>query len=133
MNAADKKALVRNTVLAMLGGDLPTVESNVADDIRWIMAPSLSQTHPPARSKAEVLKRVGGSKPMFPEGLKTEVRGAYCDGDTVIVEFANKGPTANGKVYENEYCVVFELNGEGKIREIREYQDTLRVHQTFLS
>lgn len=133
MNAEEKKALVKRTMLAMLGGDLETAGAGLADDVRWIMAPSLSKSHPPLSSKREVLARNGASKALFPEGLKTEFSRIHCDGDTVVVEFTNQGKVANGKVYANTYCIVFDLNAEGRIKEIREYQDTLAVHQTFMS
>lgn len=133
MTADDKKTLVTNVMLAIFSGDLQAAEPHLADDIRWVMAPSLSGSHPPVTSKQQLLARAGGSKKMFPEGLKTDVINVFCDGDTVLVEFTNKGKVVNGKIYENEYVNIFVLNDEGKIREIREYQDSLRVHQTFLS
>jgi ketosteroid isomerase-like protein len=41
----------------------------------------------------------------------------------VIRELVNRGTSALGKRYENEYCFVFELAG-GRIRAVREYLDT---------
>jgi hypothetical protein len=68
----------------------------------------------------------------FPEGLQSEISKMHCDGDTVIVELTNRGKTANGKLYENEYCFVFELES-GKIRRIREYVDTKKAFDILFS
>ncbi|WP_453952459.1 nuclear transport factor 2 family protein [Bradyrhizobium sp. USDA 377] len=50
-------------------------------------------------------------------------RGAYADGDVVIVEERMRAMLPGGKPYENDYCFVFTVAGE-RIREVREYMDT---------
>lgn len=119
-------------MLAMLRGDTEAAAPYIADDIRWLMAPSIAASHPPIKSKKEWMSRNSGIKQLFPEGLTTDIKHMFCDGDAVIVEFTNKGKVANGKYYSNEYCTVFVVEG-GQIKEIREYQDSLHVHHTFLS
>ena len=66
----------------------------------------------------------------FPGGLKTEISRVYGEGDTVVMELTNRGQTAKGKQYENEYCFVLEFEG-GKIRRVREYTDTAKVKEVF--
>jgi ketosteroid isomerase-like protein len=48
------------------------------------------------------------------------------DGDTVVVESRGCVTTVRGDLYNNQYCLVFELK-DGKITAQREYADTLLV------
>lgn len=48
------------------------------------------------------------------------------DGDTVVVESRGCVTTVRGDLYDNQYCLVFELK-DGKITAQREYADTLLV------
>ncbi len=62
---------------------------------------------------------------LFPEGLEVRLHQVHCDGDTVIVELTNRGRTYSGRLYENEYCFVCDLEGE-RIRRVTEYVDTYK-------
>src|SRR5271156_5630298 len=132
MNADQKKQIVEEAMRAMLKGDVETAGRHLADDVRWTMAKSLAGHVDTLTSKAQVLARNSGAKSMFPEGIKTEIRNVFCDGDSVIVEFNNQAKTSKGKFYDNDYCTVFQLKGD-KIKNIREYQDSLAVSQILLS
>ena len=46
------------------------------------------------------------------------------DGDLVVVEAKGDNVTPEGVRYDNDYCLVYRLEG-GKIREIREYCDSV--------
>ena len=59
---------------------------------------------------------------MF-SGVDITFRGAYADGDVVIVEERMRATLAGGKPYDNDYCFVFTVAGN-QIREVREYMDT---------
>jgi ketosteroid isomerase-like protein len=78
------------------------------------------------KGKQQVVAFIGGVAGAFPEGLKSEIRKVYADGDAVILETVNRGTSATGKAYENEYCFVFEVSG-GKIQTIREYVEPARL------
>jgi len=130
MNPDQKKQLVLDAMRAFLSSDSEASAKYLADDASWWMAKSLSGELPKLTSKEQIIQRNAGVKTMFPEGLKTQFHHVYCDGDTVIVEFNNRGKAANGKLYDQDYCAVFVLDGD-KIKEIREHQDSLHVHRTF--
>jgi len=132
MDAEQKKKLVLDAMDAFLRSDSEESAKYLKDDATWWICRSLSGKLPNLRSKQQIIERNAGAKTLFPEGLKTALRHVYCDGDTVIVEFSNRGKTANGKIYDQDYCAVFVLEGD-KIKEIREHQDSLHVHQTFFS
>jgi ketosteroid isomerase-like protein len=60
--------------------------------------------------------------------IHVDIRGVYADGTTVILEERFRAQLPGGKPYENDYCFVFELDGQ-RIRCVREYMDTQRGKQ----
>ncbi len=131
MSAEANKELVRKTWTAFAKGDIKTAFANMDDNVSWLVPGSgpVSGVH---RGKDAILKFMSGVGQVFPEGLQSEIKRAYADGDTVILELTNKGKVSNGKFYENEYCFVFELE-HGKIRRIREYVDTQKANDILFS
>ena len=49
----------------------------------------------------------------------------------MAVELEGYAVTSLGQTYENKYVVIFEVS-EGKIRDVREYNDSLHVMQVLL-
>jgi uncharacterized protein len=128
MTDEQKKSLVTQTWSAFGKGDVKTAFANMSDNVSWLIPGSLPGVSGLKRGKDEILKFMAGVGQNFPEGLQSEIRRTYCDGDTVILELTNRGKVANGKNYENEYCFIFELE-DGKIRRIREYVDTQKAKE----
>lgn len=128
MTAEQNKELVTKTWSAFGSGDLKTAFANMSDNVSWLVPGSMPGVSGLKRGKDEITKFVSGIGTTFPEGLKSEFRKVYCDGDTVVVELTNRGKTARGKQYENEYCFIFEIE-DGKIRRIREYVDTQKAKE----
>jgi uncharacterized protein len=54
---------------------------------------------------------------------KTIPNNIVADRDYVVVEARGEMTTKDGRPYNNEYCLVYRLK-DGKIVEIREYQDS---------
>ena len=112
-------------------GDIKAAFANMDDNVSWLIPGNLPGVSGIKKGKDEILKFMSGGGGLFPEGIKTEIRRTYCDGDTVVVELTNRGKVSNGNFYENEYCFVFELEN-GKVRRIREYVDTQKFMDTVL-
>jgi ketosteroid isomerase-like protein len=106
----------------LLGGNVEAALANFSDDVTWFLTGKLEGVSGLKKGKDAVRAFLAGVTQAFPGGLKTEFKKSYAEGDTVVVELVNRGTSATGKPYENEYCFVFELAG-GKIRAIREYVD----------
>jgi uncharacterized protein len=132
MNSEEKKAFVTNTWGLFGKGDIKAAFANMADNVSWVVPGNMPGVSGLKRGKEEILKFMSGVSQTFPEGLKSEIRKTFCDGDTVIIELTNRGKVSNGKSYENEYCFVFELEND-KIRRIREYVDTQRAKDLLFS
>jgi len=122
MTIEANKEFVKRTWQMLLGGDLEGALANFSDDVTWWISGKLEGVSGMKKGKEAVRGFLGGVTQAFPAGLKTELKKAYGDGDTVVVELVNRGTSATGKPYENEYCFVYEIAG-GKIRAIREYVD----------
>ena len=122
MTAEEKKEFVTRTWTAFGTGDIKGAFANMDDNVSWLIPGNLPGVSGLKKGKDEILKFMSGVGGVFPEGIKSEFRRVYCDGDTVIVELTNRGKVSNGTQYENEYCFVFELEN-GKVRRIREYLD----------
>jgi len=131
MTAEEKKDLVIKTWTAFGKGDIKSAFANMDDNVSWLVPGTTPNISGVKKGKDEILKFMSGVGAVFPEGIKSEIRRTYCDGDTVVVELTNRGKVSNGKSYENEYCFVFELEG-GKIRRIREYVDTQKFFDTVM-
>jgi len=132
MTAEQNKELVTSTWRSLMKSDPNAALANMSDEVSWLVAGELPNVSGLKKGKKAIGEFVGGISRAFPEGLQSEIRRTYCDGDTVIMELTNRGKAVNGKLYENEYCFVFELEG-GKIRRIREYFDTQKAMRILFS
>lgn len=122
MGIETNKSFVKETWQKLLGGDMEAGLESFSDDVTWFLTGKLEGVSGLKEGKDAVRAFLTGVGQAFPGGLRSEIRKAYADGDTVILELVNRGTSAKGKPYENEYCFVFELEG-GKIRAVREYVD----------
>jgi ketosteroid isomerase-like protein len=62
--------------------------------------------------------------------VTVEFRTVIAEATTVVVEERMRAILANGGSYDNDYCFVFELEGN-LIRRVREYMDTRRAGEMF--
>jgi uncharacterized protein len=129
MSVEQNKEIARKTWEAAVKGDIDTATANISDEVSWLLPASVNPGGP-LKGKQAVAGFFKSLGTAFPGGLKTEIRRVYGDGDTVLMELTNRGQTAKGKQYENEYCFVLEFEG-GKIRRVREYTDSAKVKEIF--
>jgi len=122
MSIEQNTTLVRRLWQTVSEGDIDAALATFDDDATWWISGTFEGVSGTKKGKPEILAFLASVKGAFPSGLKPEIRKLYGDGDTVIAELINRGTSATGKRYENEYCFVFDVAG-GKIRAIREYVD----------
>jgi uncharacterized protein len=65
------------------------------------------------------------------DGLKMNVLDVMADGDRVALQVESRGELDNGRVYNNEYFVLMTIT-DGKIREVRDYNDTLHAYKVWM-
>ena len=109
-------------------GDIPAMLDLLADDITyWLAGKPGSNATAGARSKAEMADIFRRMEAAMTGPLRMAVKGTVAEGDWVAVEARSRGELRNGRVYEQEYHVLFTLR-DGKIAAAREYMDTAHVN-----
>ena len=69
--------------------------------------------------------------PAFADGgIDFTVHALTAEGDRVAVEVESYAPTADGKVYNNHYHMLFEIR-DGRITVVKEYADTAHAREVF--
>ncbi|HEV2560296.1 MAG TPA: nuclear transport factor 2 family protein [Microvirga sp.] len=64
------------------------------------------------------------------DGLEMTVIGRVAEGDKVAAEIRSHADLADGRVYENQYHMLFTIR-HGKNVEVKEYPDTLLIAKIF--
>lgn len=130
MGSVDARELVATTWGAIVRGDVKAAFAVMSDDVTWSIPGALPGISGVKVGKAQIIDVLRRIAKTFPGGLTSDVRRLYADGDAVIIEMTNRGTTASGRSYVNEYCFVFEVE-KGRIRAIREYVDTQKAAEFF--
>jgi len=68
----------------------------------------------------------------IPDGVRMSFKSVIAEGDMVALEMEGLGKLSNGRVYNNEYVILFVIR-DGLIQEVREYNDTLHAHNVWVA
>ncbi len=82
------------------------------------------------KTKAEAATMFRNMLAAYSNGLDMKVLNMIGEGDSVAAEARSQALTKSGKVYENEYFILFKIR-DGKIASVREYTDLMHVEETF--
>lgn len=125
MSAEQNKAVVAEVLKAFEAGDADAVLRRLTDDATWWVAGDLpiSGEH----DRAGINQMVSGLAAMAAGPIKFAPVSFVAEGDRVSVETESAADLKNGKHYSNRYHLAFEFDGD-RIRRIREYTDTKKVH-----
>jgi ketosteroid isomerase-like protein len=98
--------------------------ASLADDAKWVVTGQYSWSRA-FTGKQSILNDLHGHvRSLLAERTRTVAHRFIADGDCVAVEAKGDNVTRDGVRYDNDYCLVFRLEG-GKIKEIREYCDSV--------
>ena len=98
--------------------------ASLADDATWTVTGQYSWART-FTGKQSILNDLHGHvRARLAERTRTIAHRFIADGDYVVVEAKGDNVTREGVRYDNDYCLVFLLE-DGKIREIREYCDSV--------
>jgi ketosteroid isomerase-like protein len=129
MSAAANKQLMQEIFAAAANPD-PAVRDRVlfvaslADDAQWVVTEQYSWSRTFAGKQSILNDLHGHVRSLLVERARTVAHRFIADGDYVVVEAKGNNLTKTGVRYDNDYCLVFRLE-DGKIREIREYCDSV--------
>lgn len=82
------------------------------------------------KSKADMKRIWGNLFRHMKDGLEMNIIGMIAEGDKVAAEIRSYADLIDGRVYENQYHMLF-THRRGKIVEVREYADTLLIAKMF--
>jgi ketosteroid isomerase-like protein len=129
MSAQANKKLIQD-IFAAAGNPDPAARdrslfvASLADDVTWVVTGQYSWSRT-FSGKASILNDLHGHvRSLLVDPARTIAERFIADGDSVVVEARGNNLTKTGVRYDNEYCLVFRL-ADGKIREIREYCDSV--------
>lgn len=123
MQAAANRRLMEEIFAKVALGDGAMFVEHLADDVvmRVTGQYSWSRTF---QGKEALLRDLYGYVRTVTRGTRRTIPlRIFADGDHVVVEARGDMVSKDGVPYCNEYCLVFKLE-EGKIVEMREYQDS---------
>jgi ketosteroid isomerase-like protein len=123
MSAEANKKLMETIFAGIAAGDRTPYRDALAEDVIMTVTGqySWSQTF---RGKEAVLRDLYGYvRSLLKECSRTVPFRFIADDEWVVVEARGDMETKAGERYDNYYCLIYRIEG-GKIREIREYQDS---------
>ena len=98
--------------------------ASLADDAIWTVTGQYSWSRT-FTGKQSILNDLHGHvRTRLVERTRTIAHRFIADHDFVVVEAKGDNVTREGVRYDNDYCLVFRLDG-GRIKEIREYCDSV--------
>jgi ketosteroid isomerase-like protein len=115
--------------LARALGDVAAMQQLYADDISWTLPVTLGRIGGTHEGKDAVIafNKVSLGPYSKDAGTETDIHDESGAGDFSAARFAVRSTvTATGEIYENEY-VILVRGRDGKIVEVFEYLDTLKV------
>ena len=128
-DTASNKKLIQQ-IFAAAGSPDPAVRdralfvASLADDAIWTVTGQYSWSRTFTGKEAILNDLHGQVRSRLAERTRTIAHRFIADGDCVAVEAKGDNVTREGMRYDNDYCLVFRLEG-GKIKEIREYCDSI--------
>jgi ketosteroid isomerase-like protein len=123
VSAADNKKLMQTIFAGIAAGDRTAFRDALADDVSMTVTGQYSWSRT-FHGKESVLRDLYGYvRSLLKENSRTVPFRFIADDEWVVVEARGEMETKAGARYDNYYCLIYRIDG-GKIREIREYQDS---------
>jgi len=131
MSIEDNKQTVREYLAHFKNAAVTDLLDAMSEDATWWI---LGKPHlfPGAGNKSKAdMERIWGSLfGRMKDGLEMAVIGIVAEGDKVAAEIRSHADLTDGRVYENQYHMLFTVR-QGKIVEVKEYADTLLIANMF--
>lgn len=110
---------------ALKARDSQAMAAQMTDRPNWIV---WGNELPGIDGIIEILKAASGY--YRPETIVQDLKGLWCDGDTVIARMTMTAKTTTNEDYSNEYIWIAQFEND-KIAEVREYLDLRIIEKLF--
>jgi len=133
MGARENKAVVLRFLDALSRGDREAAREAFAEDATWQYPPSLGGPGVHCGRDAIFEVYFALDERLYDTGTRRydlQVTGAVAEGDSVAVELRHRGRTRDGRPYQTDYHVLYQLEN-GRIQRVREYFDSLYVRRLY--
>jgi len=129
MSALENKKLMQEIFAAAGSPDSAVRDralfiATLAEDATWTVTGQYSWSRTFKGKEAIMNDLHGHVRTRLVDRTRTLAHRFIADGDYVVVEAKGDNLTKEGVRYDNDYCLVFRLEG-GRIKEIREYCDSV--------
>ncbi|MBB4397269.1 nuclear transport factor 2 family protein [Bradyrhizobium sp. ERR14] len=129
MNASANKKLMQDIFAAAANPDPAARDralfaASLAEDAKWVVTGQYSWSRTFSGKESILNDLHGYVRTRLRDRTRTVAHRFISDGDVVVVEAKGDNVTPEGVRYDNDYCLVFRLE-DGKIKEIREYCDSI--------
>jgi ketosteroid isomerase-like protein len=132
MSAEDNKKVVLSFFENFSAGKAEAALGQMADNATWtVMGRPERFALAGTKTKAQFTELLKGIGAAMPKGLRLTPKGITAEGNRVAVEAESYGEHANGKVYNNQYHFLIEVQN-GKIQAVREYLDTIHAQDVLV-
>ena len=117
---------VESALSAMSEGNFEKFGDLLAEDIVYHLT-GQHQFSGKYEGRQSLLNLLAGVTSTFRDGIDYTINRAIAADNTVITTFTGNGTTLNGKSYRNEYCSIWDFDGDGQIIHITEFFDSHHV------
>jgi uncharacterized protein len=133
MSIETNKAVVTKFCELLSAGQTQSVLDLMTDDVNyWILGPKDLIPSAGDHSKSGMKRIFDAMHERMKGPMAFTPKSMIADGDQVALEAESYGELKNGRVYNNRYHLRITLR-DGKMASIREYLDTMHVHQIWFA
>jgi ketosteroid isomerase-like protein len=133
MSAEDNKKIVLSFFENLSAGKAVEALGMLDDNATWtVMGRPSTLAISGTRSKAQFVELMQGLGAKLPKGMKITPKGITAEGSRVALEAESYGEATSGKVYNNQYHFLFEIQNN-KIQAVREYLDTSHAQDVLVN
>ena len=127
---AANKAVVSDFLARFSRGDVAGVLQTMAEGAIWWVSGTI-QGMSGTYEKATFGKLLEGVKAVYKTGaMQFTPISMVAEGCFVAVEASSHAELTNGRIYSNQYHLLFEIR-DGKVVRVKEYMDTQHAHAIF--
>ena len=129
-DSKNSKKIVDNFFATFSNGDVDRIMDALTDDASWWVSGTIEGMSG-TNSKQQLGNLLRAVMPLYKDGaLKITPTSMIAEGNMVAAEATSYAELTNGKVYNNRYHFLIEVEGD-RIHSVKEYSDTHHMLETF--